>query len=285
MSDEPWTLLRVLRWTQTRFTERGLRSPRLDAEVLLANILAMDRVSLYTHYDQPLTKEELAAYRELIRRRLAGEPVAYLVGKQEFWSISFAVDARVLVPRPETELVVEIALAALKGRFAPRLVDVGTGSGAIAVAIAHERPDAEIIAIDRSPAALELATKNAASAEVDVEFLEGDLLAPVAARGPFSAIVSNPPYIADADFFTLPPEVLREPREALFGGADGLDVIRRLIAAAPPLLVPGGLLAIELGMGQAPEVMRLMSAAGLVGVIARKDLAGIERVVAGERAS
>mgnify|MGYP000955719441 CR=1 FL=1 len=283
-AEEPWTILKVLRWTQGRFTERGLRTPRLDAEVLLTHVTGKDRVGLYTHFDQPLAKEELARYRELIRRRLAGEPVAYLVNKQEFWSLSLHVDARVLVPRADTETLVEHALAWLKGRPAPRVADVGTGSGAIAIALAHERPDAELFAVDRSPGALEVARKNAASCDVDVTFLEGDLLSLLSKHAPFDAIVSNPPYIPDGEFEGLQREVKQEPREALLGGKDGLDLIRRLIAGAPALLGKGGLLAIEVGDKQAPVVAQLLERAGFVAVATRKDMAGIERVVSGERA-
>ena len=276
---ETWTILKVLQWTQQRFQERGLRSPRLDAELLLAKVVDKDRVGLYTHYDQPLTKPELALYRELIQRRLAGESVAYLVGRQEFWSLPFQVDARVLVPRPETEGVVEAVLALLEGRTAPRVADIGTGSGAIAVAVAHERPDAQVVAVDRSPDALAVAQANAAANGVTIELLEGDLLAPLAGRGPFDVIASNPPYIPDGEYATLPPEVQREPRSALLGGKDGLDLVRRLVAGAPGLLGDAGALVLEVGMGQAQVVAALAPAAGYRAAEVRRDLAGIERVV------
>ena len=281
MADENWTLLKVLRWTQTRFSERGLPAARLDAEVLLSHVLGMDRIALYTHFDQPLAKEELARYRELIRRRLAGEPVAYLVSRQEFWSIPLYVDERVLIPRPETEILVEVVLAFLKGKAQPRVLDVGTGSGAIAIAIAHERPDAEVLAVDVSPGALEVAKRNAEAADAEVEFLAGDLFAPASARGPFTAIASNPPYIEDGAFAALQREVQREPRGALLGGPDGLAVIRRLVAGAPPLLEEGGMLAMELGAGQAQAVARLLGARGFREVAVKRDLAGIERIVSG----
>ena len=283
MADEPWTILKVLKWTQQRFTERGVPSPRLDAEVLLASVLRKDRVALYTSWDQPLDAPELSAYRELIKRRLGGEPVAYLVGKQEFWSLPFAVDARVLVPRPETEGLVEAALALLKGRAAPSLADIGTGSGAIAVAVAHERPDARIVAVDRSAPALEVARANAAANEVDVEFLEGDLLQPLDGLGLFDVIASNPPYIADGDLPSLQAEVRREPRSALLAGVDGLDVLRRLCATASPYLVSDGALVLEVGRGQAPSVVELALAAGFTDVSTRKDLAGIDRIVVARR--
>jgi release factor glutamine methyltransferase len=275
--DETWTILKVLNWTQGRFGARGLATPRLDAEVLLAHVVKRDRVGLYTHFDQPLQPDELASYRELIKRRLAGEPVAYLVGKKEFRMLELAVDARVLVPRPDTEATVELALEMLAGD-APRIVDVGTGSGAIALALKKTRPEATVLAVDRSPDAAEVARQNAAALSLDVQVVVGDLLAPV--EGTFDLIVSNPPYIPTKEIAGLAPEVQREPRLALDGGADGLDVVRRLIAEARPRLNAGGALVMELGDGQAPLVMDLLRAAGYQGVLSRNDLSGVERAVA-----
>ncbi len=280
-----WTILRVLQWTEKRFAERGLATPRLDAQVLLAHVLGRDRVYLYTHFDQPLDPDELAAYRGLIQRRLAGEPVAYQVGKKEFRSLDLAVDARVLVPRPDTEALVDVALSLLPPvGEGGRAVDVGTGSGALALALQSARPDVEVLAVDRSPDAAAVARANAERLGLAVEVLEGDLLAPVAARAPFSLIASNPPYIPSADVEKLPAEVRQEPRLALDGGADGLVVIRRLIAEAPPLLAPGGALALEVGAGQAPSVAALFAADGRYEAASvAKDLAGIERVVSSRR--
>jgi release factor glutamine methyltransferase len=279
-----WTILRVLNWTEQRFGDRGLTSPRLDAQLLLAHVLKRDRIYLYTHFDQPLHPDELAAYRSLIQRRLQGEPVAYLVGKKEFRSLELDVDARVLVPRPDTETLVEAALELLTGASAPRVVDVGTGSGAVALALKKERPDAEVLAVDRSSGAALVARGNAERLGLAVEVLEGDLLAPVAARAPLQLIVSNPPYIPSGEIATLAPEVRREPQLALDGGDDGLVVIRRLLAEAPPLLADGGALAMEVGAGQAPEVAALFVADGRwQAPLIRKDLGGIERVVAARR--
>jgi release factor glutamine methyltransferase len=279
VADETWTILRVLSWTQGRFAERGLGTPRLDAELLLAHALGRDRVGLYTHFDQPLHGDELAKFRELIKRRLAGEPVAYLVGKKEFRSLELSVDARVLVPRPDTETLVEAALA-LVGET-PRIVDVGTGSGAIALALKAARPGAEVLAVDRSPEAAAVARGNAERLALAVEVLVGDLLAPVA--GPFDLIVSNPPYIPSGEIPSLAPEVQREPRLALDGGPDGLEVIRRLIADAPRLLAPLGALAMEVGAGQAPSVLALLARAGFASPSTARDLAGIDRVVTARR--
>ena len=281
MADELWTILKVLQWTHKRFAERGLGTPRLDAEVLLANLLGRDRVALYTHFDQPLADGELAAYRALIKRRLAGEPVAYLVGKQEFWSLSFAVDPRVLIPRPETEGLVEAVLKLVEGRPAPSVADIGTGSGAIAVALAQERPDARLVAVDSSADALAVARQNALTHGSVIEFFVGDLLGPLAGRGPFDVIVSNPPYVAEGDFSSLPAEVKREPRGALLAGVDGLDAIRRLVAGARAHLADAGVLALEVGAGQAQTVMELLREAGYRAIEVQNDLAGIARVVIG----
>ena len=279
-----WTVLSVLQWTEKRFAERGLGTPRLDAQLLLADVLQKDRVYLYTHFDQPLGPDELARYRALIQRRLGGEPVAYLVGKKEFRSLELAVDARVLVPRPDTETAVDAVLAHLRPEGAARVVDVGTGSGAIALALKKERPEAEVWAVERSPDAAAVARANAEKLGLAVEVVEGDLLAPVAAHAPFSAIVSNPPYIPTGELAALPPEVKKEPRAALDGGTDGLDVIRRLVADAPPLLAPDGALVLEVGAGQAPAVAALFAADGRwAPATIAKDLGGVERVVAARK--
>jgi release factor glutamine methyltransferase len=275
-----WTILGVLNWTEQRFRERSIGTPRLDAQLLLAHVLQHDRVYLYTHFDQPLAPDELAAYRALIQRRLGGEPVAYLVGKKEFHSLELTVDARVLVPRPDTEILVETALSLLPADATGRVVDIGTGSGAIALALKKERPNLEVLAVDRSPDAAAVARANAERLALAVEVLEGDLLAPVATRGPFVLIVSNPPYIPSAEIATLAPEVRKEPLAALDGGPDGLAIIRRLIKDAPPLLESSGTLALEVGSPQAAAVAQLFATDGRYepATIA-KDLAGLDRVV------
>jgi release factor glutamine methyltransferase len=276
-------VLDVIRWTAERFGDRGLASPRLDAELLVAHVLALPRVQLYVQFDRPLAADELAAIRDLIKRRQAGESVAYLVGKKEFWGLDFAVDARVLVPRPDTETLVEEARGRLAGVDAPRVADVGTGSGAIAVALAKLFPTAAVFASDLAAAAIEVARANAERHAVAITFVEGDLDAPLAAHAPFSLIAANLPYIASADMPTLPPDVRSEPATALDGGPDGLDVVRRLVAAAPPLLAPAGALALEIGAGQAAATRALLAAAGFADIQTRRDLGGIERVVSGVR--
>jgi release factor glutamine methyltransferase len=278
-----WTILSVLQWTEKRFADRGVGSPRLDAQVLLADVLHKDRVFLYTHFDQPLGPDELAAFRALIQRRLGGESVAYLVGKKEFRSLELAVDARVLVPRPDTEATVDAALAHLPEGEA-RVVDIGTGSGAIALALKKERPSLEVLAVDRSPDAAAVARANADKLALAIEVFEGDLLTPVAARAPFALIVSNPPYIPSSEIAALAPEVRKEPLAALDGGPDGLSIIRRLITDAAPLLTDGGALVLEVGAGQAATVAHLFATDGRYReATLTKDLAGIDRVVSARR--
>jgi release factor glutamine methyltransferase len=286
---ETWTTLKVLEWTAKKFAEKQLPSARLDAEVLLAHTLSTNRVGLYTAFDQPLKPDELTKYRELIRRRLAGEPIAYLVGEQEFWSLPLHVDARVLVPRRDTETLVEAGLRAARGAGVNvrKIVDVCTGSGAVALALATELPDARVWATDISEDALAVARSNVARHKLDerVTLLAGDLLpgALVAAEAPFDLIVSNPPYVPAGDIAGLSSEVRAEPRLALDGGTDGLDVIRRLTPAAFAALAPGGTFALEHGFDQGEAVRALLSSAGFVDVGSTRDLGGHERVSAGRR--
>jgi release factor glutamine methyltransferase len=252
-------------------TAAGCDTPRLDAELLLAHVLGTGRAALIADPGRGLEPEEARAFMDLAARRREREPVAYILGRQGFRTIELAVDARVLIPRPETEHVVEAALDLPAGA---RVADVGTGSGAIALALKAERPDLAVVATELSPDALAVARANAERLGLDVELLEGDLLEPV--QGRLDAVVSNPPYVATGEL--LPPEVGRhEPRAALFGGADGLEIIRRLVTAAAG--VP--LLALEVGAGQAPAVTELVRAGGWPVVSAVRDLAGHERVVVG----
>jgi len=281
-----WTILEVLRWTIGRFERHGVASARLDAELLAALAFARTRVELYTHFDQPLGEPELTAYRGLVQRRMAGEPVAYILGRKEFWSLDLEVDARVLVPRPDTETLVEQALELLKegntdGR-ALRAADIGTGSGALALALKKERPGDEVFAIDVSVDALAVARANANRLGLEVTFLQGDLVGPLGNLGPFDLIASNPPYIPSADIAGLSPEVRSEPRLALDGGQDGLMLVRRLASEARGVLAPGGALAMEIGAGQAGEVAAILRGEGYASVRTRQDLAGIERVVFGQ---
>jgi release factor glutamine methyltransferase len=247
----------------------GCETPRLDAEVLLAWVLGVDRAALIATPGRELAGPEARAFMDAVRRRREREPVAYIVGVKGFRFIELAVDRRVLIPRPETEFVVEAALALPHGA---RVVDVGTGSGAIALALARERPDLEVVGTDVSDDALDVARANAARLGLHVEFVHGELLAGVEA----DAVVSNPPYVAAGD--ALMPDVARhEPAVALYAGDDGLGVIRRLVEA------PVTFLALEHGEGQADAVEALMRAAGFDAVDRVRDFAGIERVAVGRR--
>lgn len=356
---EVWTVRRVLLWTQQRFAQSGLHSPRLDAEILLSHSLGKSRVGLYTSFEQPLVDQELSDFKSLIRRRLAGEPVAYLTGQREFYSLPLHVTPAVLIPRPETELLVEEALRLIDAAKAPlpvgntpapeaserfdeskadaespegevqsvavpgvpltvqydpvptsdsdsgetepssgsgsavvavptermspslTIVDVGTGSGAIALAVKHERPSIRMIAVDRSPEALEIAKRNAATLHLDVDFRQGDLLSVLGPNEAPDLVLANLPYIPTADIAELSKDVQSEPRMALDGGADGLALVERLVAMTPGRLRPGGSILLEIGAGQSTTVEKMLRSAGLTDVHSLRDLAGIERVVCG----
>jgi len=278
-----WTAGTVLAWAATDFRERGFDRPRLEAELLLAHALRCSRLELYTGHDRPLIAAELAAFREAISRRRAGEPSAYITGTKGFWSIDLAVGPDVLVPRPETELLVE---AFLERSDAERVLDLCCGSGCVGLALLRERPGMAVEAVDLSAAACAVARRNAEALGLAQRFsvFEGDLFAPLPAGTRYGAIVSNPPYVADGEIAGLPPEVRREPRLALAGGADGLDVIRRILGEAPRWLAPGGYLLIEMDPRQTREAAGTLgpSLFGAAGEILR-DLAGLERGVVFER--
>jgi release factor glutamine methyltransferase len=272
---ETWTPLKLLAWTQDFFAKKGIDAPRLTAEVLLAHALSCDRVRLYLDFDRPLGDAELARFRDLVRRRAEGEPAAYLVGRKEFYGRPFRVDARVLVPRPETELVLEAALAALPE--GGRALDLCTGSGCLAVSIALERPGATVLATDVSEEALAVARENAAALGAEVEFATGDLWAAVHADSRFDVVVSNPPYIPAHELAGLPREVRREPCIALDGGEEGLSLLRRIVAGAPTRLRAGGTLCLEMHESHAEVLPALCLAAGFERAAARPDLAGLPR--------
>ena len=275
-----WTIRRVLDWTRARFEKEAIDSARLTAELLLAHTLTTQRVKLYMDLDRPLVADELSAFRALIQRRLSGEPTQYLVGHREFYGRRFAVDARVLIPRPETELLVEAVLRGLPKDAPRRVLDLCTGSGCIAVSVAKERPLAELIATDLSPDALQVAKANAEALGVSdrVRFIEGDLLGPLANGARFDAIVSNPPYIRTAELGSLQREVQREPRLALDGGEDGLDLVRRIVEGALAFLEPGGRLALEIGDEEGDAVKALLARAGYHEVAIEQDYARLDRL-------
>jgi release factor glutamine methyltransferase len=271
-----WTPLALIGWTQSYFARAGVDAPRLTAEVLLAHALSCDRVRLYMDFDKPLGEPELARFRELVKRRAGGEPTAYLTGVKEFFGRPFRVDARVLVPRPETELLVELALPLLPAQGAA--LDLCTGSGCIGVSLALERPEARVVATDVSADALAVARENAEALGAKVELARGDLFAPL---GPerFDVVVSNPPYVPSAEIARLAPEVRREPRHALDGGSDGLALLSRLVGAAPGYLRPGGALLVEIHESHVESVPDLCRRAGFVSTELRRDLAGLPRAV------
>ncbi len=236
---------------------------------MLAHCLHCSRLDLYLRHDQPLTDDELSCYKKGLKRRLAHEPTQYITGHQEFWSLDFLVSPAVLIPRPETELLVEAVLKHLTrsepGGAAPRILDVGTGSGILAVTLATELPEAQVVAVDRSWEALKVARENARRHKVEqqIHWVLADLVAALAPRALFEVIVANPPYVPTADWEQLPPEIKEyEPRLALDGGPDGLEVIRALVPAVQPLLQPDGLLALEVGQGQAEAVNSFWSRRG-----------------------
>ncbi len=279
---ESWTLLKLLRWMTGYFNDKGIDNPRLDAELLLAHQFGLDRVGLYLNYDRPLTALELDIIRPLVQRRGRREPLQYLLGSAEFWSLPFEVTAAVLVPRADTEVLVEEALK----RCDPdgTLLDIGTGSGAILISLLKELPGWQGVGMDISSSALQVAQRNLDAHQLAQrgQLLEGDL-AELPQRH-FELIVSNPPYIPTAHWHELMPEVRDyEPPLALLGGADGLDCYRKLIAQARACLSPGGWLLVEIGADQGDAVSQMFTAAGLVELFLRHDYGGNPRVVGGQR--
>jgi release factor glutamine methyltransferase len=258
---------------------------RQDAETLLLHLLRKNKAWLIAHADEQLPDDQAAHYAELLERRFRGEPIQYITGEAEFYGLPFHVTRDVLIPRPETEHSVEKALELASNFTAPRIVDVGTGSGAIAVALAHELPDAVITTIDLSAPAMAVARKNAELNGVSerIRFLCGDLLAPVAGEQ-FEMVVSNSPYVPSADRATLSVEVRDyEPEMALFAGDDGLEVYRRLIPAAFDVLIPGGFVVLEIGFGQSSAIIELLTASGFEQIEFVPDLQGIPRVACARR--
>ncbi len=315
-----WTILRVLRWTTSYFHDKGVAEPRASAEVLLAHVLGVSRLELYLRHDQPLSPEELARFKSLIIRRRHGEPVAYLTGHKEFWSLDFLVSPAVLIPRPETEVLVESVVGVLRGRGqGPRALgpfpqapppasseeqvgaglphlrtpplkcglEVGVGSGAVVVALAKEIPEFTWVAVDLSGPALKMAHTNARRHGVaaQIRFLQGNLLSAFSPGARFSLLVANLPYVSTSEWEQLPHDIRDfEPPAALLAGPDGLALLRPLAQEAHRYLTAGGWLALEVGTGQAQtvsEILSLTSAYELIQPI--KDYSGLNRVVLAKR--
>ena len=277
-----WTVRDVLEWTASHFADKGIPSARLDADVLLAHALHVDRLYLYLNLDRPLLKVERDRYRELVSRRAKREPVALITGTREFWSLPLRIAPGVLIPRPETETLVQAVLEEIRGTDEPRVLEVGTGSGAVSIAVAKEVTAVDIVATDLDPKALEVARSNAADLGVNssIRFLASNLLSEIQDSESFDVICSNPPYIPTGVLETLEPEIVCfEPRLALDGGVDGLDVIRELASSAKDFLEDSGALILEFGDDQRDAVRELLASRGRFGRISfLEDLSGKPRV-------
>lgn len=287
---EPWTIIRLIRWTAEYLAGKGAEQARLDAEVLLADLLGLSRVQLYLNFDRPLEPPELAGFRERVRRRAAREPVAYITGRKEFYSLDLAVDRRVMIPRPETEHLVEEAVRLARSRWPEseelKIVDLGTGCGAVAVALASELGQARLWALDISEPALEVARANieAHGLADRISLVQGDLLAPLSEQGPFHLIAANLPYVPRPAWAELSVETRDyEPRTALDGGEDGLELIGRAAAQTRGLLGPGGALLLEIWPANAAAVQDLGLGLDYAEVRIVPDLAGWDRVAVLER--
>jgi release factor glutamine methyltransferase len=285
-SGDVWTIARVLRWAAEDLSRRGVTdSARLDAELLLSHATGLDRVRLIVDSARPLAPDELTRFRELHARRRRSEPVAYILGEREFYGLRFSVNQHVLIPRPETEILVNVALERTRRlHLFGRALDVCTGSGCVAIAFAKERPTWFVTGSDISEPALEVARKNALElgAIWNVDFRQSDLFAAIASEPRFDLITANVPYIPDDEVLTLAADIKNhEPHLALCGGADGLAILRRLVKAAPGWLAPGGVLALEVGAEQAERVAKGLAAYRFAEVQLERDYAGIERIVSG----
>ena len=275
-----WTIGALLQWTQQYFAGKGIDSPRLDAEILLAHVLHKERIYLYAHYDEPLNGEELAAYRAMVKKRADRLSVAHILGTKAFMGLDFKVSEDVLIPRPETEMLVETVVTAAEGT-APVIIDIGTGSGAIVLSLLHYLPQATGTGVDISSKALAIAAENGRSLGLDdrVTWIESDLFTQVP---PCTCdwLVSNPPYLTQGDMEQLQPEVRHDPALALYGGDDGLDFYRRIAADSPAFVMVGGHCAVEIGAGQADDVTAIFCTGGAYEHDQTvKDYGGIDRVL------
>lgn len=284
MNKPVWTIIKILDWTKQYFADRGVENPRLDAEVLLCAVLQCERIKLYMDFERPLTGAELAQYKNYVARRGQHEPLAYILGEKEFMRNSFKVTPATLVPRPETELLVESLIKAAQGLKADgdvKILDIGTGSGAIIVSLLDYLPNAKGVGVDISVDALIVAEENSRRIGVRERagFVQSDLFSRIPADKKFDIIVSNPPYIPAADIAGLAKDVQKEPIGALDGGADGLDFYRRIISESMDHMADEGILAFEVGINQAQVVAELCRKAGFKAAAIRKDYADIERMV------
>ncbi|MGD2096165.1 MAG: peptide chain release factor N(5)-glutamine methyltransferase [Desulfobacterales bacterium] len=283
-----WTILKVLHWATTYFKRNDIDSPRATAEILLAHALAAERIDLYLHYDQPLNAEELSRFKAVIKRRIKREPVAYILGYKEFWSLQLAVTQKVLIPRPETECLVERALACLaatSGSGRQRILEMGTGCGAILIALASENAGHTYWGTDISVAAIQVAQRNALDHDLaaSIHFLVADWFAPFAVRaGLFDMVISNPPYIRSGDLKRLQPEIQEfEPLVALDGSEDGLHCLRHIIQSAHVYLKPGGILLLEMGHDQKAPLKQIIQCCDPYEDVAfYTDYSGYDRIVA-----
>lgn len=284
---ETWTIRSLLVWARDWLAKKGVDGARLDAELLLASALGCDRTRLYVDFDKPLGGEELASFKALIQRRARREPVAYILGVKEFYGRPFEVESGVFIPRPETEVLVQLALESLGAGGEPHVLDLCSGSGAVGVSIAAERPDARVDLVEIAQAAALAAGRNGARhAAGRVRVFCGDLFAALPEPARYAAVTANPPYIARADKGTLSPEIVdHEPHQALFGGDDGLEVTRRILASVGEWLLPGGFFGTELDPPQAQAVLELCARAGLRDARVVKDLAGLDRHVVARAAA
>lgn len=285
-SDEPWTVKRVLDWTIDYLKKNCSESPRLEAEVLLAHARQCQRIQLYTQFDQLLSDQEREVMRQLVKRRAAAEPVAYLVGHREFFSLDFHVERGVFIPRPDTETLVAAALDLIQEKESPSVLELCTGSGCIPIAIARNHPTVKLVTVEKNEIPLKVAAQNIERHNLQdrVQLIEGHLFSPLAADTKFDLIVSNPPYIPSSEISELESDVrLHEPSEALDGGEDGFDVIRVLVEQSPQYLNAGGWLLFELSPEQAQPAMQLLTQAGYKQVHCQDDLSGQARVVLGCR--
>ncbi|MEW5798028.1 MAG: peptide chain release factor N(5)-glutamine methyltransferase [Bacteroidota bacterium] len=285
-----WTLLDLVTWGTTYLTEKGFDDPRLNIELLLAHLLRLQRIQLYTNFDRPLSESELGMFKELLKRRLSHEPLQYILGETEFMGLKFAVDPRVLIPRPDTEILVETVINKIKKSFLSaddlRILDIGTGSGCIAVSLAKLLPNATVTAIDMSSEAIELASVNAGRNGVleKISFLQKNFLTDHAGDQKFHCIVSNPPYISNREYGQLPTEVKEfEPTIALADGGDGLTFFKEIAEYAAQSLLSGGFVAVEHAFDQSESAQQIFQHAGLTNVSAIKDFGGHFRCVVADK--